>query len=478
VTGVVEEEPAGGSHDSLPSHSRVGAGSSLGWRWALLLFVVVTGIQALSPDVQIADSRMTVPTAYAVIHDHTFALNDVPSVQKALRQTTYDVVVRNGRTLPLYPWPPMLLAVPATFMADVAGVHVGTLSPSAPNKTWPIEVPTAAVLVGAATVVMALVALEFVGPVPGARRFAIWVALIFAFATSAWSSASRALWQHTPAMLLCAVALLAALRSRRDRRFLWVLGGSLALSYTTRPTMAVVLLALGAWAIVVHRRDAWRAVLAAVVVAVPFVIVNLDVYHSVLAPYYTGSGNGFFEWYGFFESLGVQMVSPSRGLLVYTPMYLLIGLGMWMTHRERRLTVLDIAIAVAVLLEILVNTLSGSTEGTAYGSRFFTDVVPLLLYLCLPVFQRLILSRDLPRLASAGAVTLTSLSVLVAAPGALTHSALCWSATPRLVTDAPERVWSWSDPQFLRPVRLLVNGASIHNIVLGSCPASVRSTSG
>src|SRR5207248_2106541 len=36
---------------------------------------------------------------------------------------------------------------------------------------------------------------------------ALAIALIFAFGTSAWSTASRALWQHAPSMLMLTAAL-------------------------------------------------------------------------------------------------------------------------------------------------------------------------------------------------------------------------------------------------------------------------------
>ncbi len=101
----------------------------------------------------------------------------------------------------------------------------------------------------------------------------------------------------------------------------------------------------------------------------------------------------------------------------------------------------------------------------------FTDIVPFLVYLSLPILEMLILERNLSRLAAAGTTLLIGLSVSLAVPGALTHSALCWSATPKFVNDAPERVWDWKDPQFLRPINRLRAGDSLHTVVLGSCTA-------
>lgn len=177
----------------------------------------------------------------------------MPSVGPAVAQTSYDVVSRGGETLPFFPWPPMLLALPGVALADLAGVDVPALRPSDPNQTYPIEVPTAALIVAATAVVMALLVLELSPAGRRSVRYATGVALVFAFGTAAWSTASRSLWQHTPAMLCAALALLAATRSRRDLCYLWLLGAALAIGFTMRPTGAVPLVVIGLWSVVAYR---------------------------------------------------------------------------------------------------------------------------------------------------------------------------------------------------------------------------------
>jgi len=441
----------------------------LGARPLGLLFLVVLAVHALSPVVQVTDSRLSVPTASAVLHRGSLRLDSVPSVGPALAQTDYDVVRRDGATLPFFPWPPMLLALPGVAIADLAGVDVPALRPSDPNETFPIEMPTAALLVAMTAVVIALLVLEVTPAGPRAARHALGVALVFAFGTAAWSTASRSLWQHTPAMLCAGLALLAAVRSGRNRRYLWLLGAALAIGFTMRPTGAVPLVVLGLWSLGAHRREAWRVVAACVAVAVPFVAVNLAAYGSLLAPYYAGTRIGNEVTIGFGESLLVHLVSPSRGLLVYTPMFLLAPLGLWLRKRAGRLGSLDIAVAVTAVAHWLVIAGYGSTAGSAYGARFFTEVVPYLLYLCLPVFERAALQRDLPRPAGLAVAALVVLSIALTFPGATTRAAFCWSATPRVIDEAPERLWDWSDPQFLRPGRRLAAGVSVKKVVVGAC---------
>jgi hypothetical protein len=448
----------------------------LTWRRGLLLFLVVAAIHALSPDVQVTDSRLSVPTAYAALHGG-LDVEHVPGVDTALAQTDYDVTRHDGHTLPYFPWPPMLLAVPGVALAGLAGVHIESLHPGAPNRTFPVELPTAALLVAAAAVVMALLVLELAGDVGDDERkrvrYAIGVALLFAFGTAAWSTASRALWQHTPALLCASGALLAAVRSRsrREPRYLWLLGAALALGFTMRPTFAVPLVVFGAWAAYEHRLRAWRVLAAAALVAVPFVLVNVAAYGALLPPYYSGGRLGSEAAIGFGESLLVQLFSPSRGLFVYTPMFLLAPVGLWLRRRAGRLTSLDVAVTVTVVAHWVIVARYGSTGGSSYGARFFTEAVPYLLYLSLPVFERAVLVRDLPRRASVAVAALVALSVAFTIPGAVTRSAFCWSATPKFIDTHPGRLWDWGDPQFLRPVRDLADGRSAKAIVVGSCEA-------
>jgi hypothetical protein len=452
---------------------------SLGWRRSLLVFLLVLVVHGASPSVQVADSRLSVPVAYAVLKDGSLSIDGVPSTKGALEDTDYDVVERDGRTLPFFPWPPMLLALPGVALAQVAGVEVGDLRPSSPNESWPVELPTAALIVALTSVVMALVALEVARGSRRANLFAIACALTFAFGTGAWSTASRALWQHTPSMLCWSLALLAALRSRERRGYLWVLGASLATAFTMRPTAAVPIVIVGLWAAWEHRVDAWRVLAAAGLVAVPFVAVNVASYGEILPPYYAGTRVGTEAAIGFSESLGVHLFSPSRGLLVYTPIVLLAPLGLWMKKQRGTLDSLDGAVAATLVVHWLVLASYGSTGGSSYGSRFFTEALPFLLYLAMPVGLRVI-DGEASRILTVSVSALVALSVVMTAPGALLRSAYCWSATPTFVDDSPERVWDWSDPQFARPIERLRSGDSVRSVVAGACdteePASALSS--
>ena len=455
----------------------VPASASLGWRVALLVFAIVAVAHSLSPSVQVGDSRLSVPVATQVIRHHTLDLSGDHLVTSLPNQ--YDVRRVHGRLLPFFPWPAMLFAIPGSVAADVVGKDPETLRPSNPNQTWKIEVPTASVLVALTAVVLALVAFDSApGGARARRRFAIAVALVYAFSTGAWSTGSRALWQHTPSMLFLSLALLAALRIDRHRAWSVALGMSLAAGYAVRPTDAVAVACFIVWLLVTRRRELLRVALGLVVVLVPFVVVNLVAFHALLPSYYSGNRLGTEAAIGFFDSAAMLLVSPSRGLLIYDPIIIAAAAGVWLKVRRGSFTALDFALGAVVIGQLVVVAAYGSTGGSSYGPRLMTDALPFIVYLSIPALDAVF--RGGVRAGATGgrrAVTVAMLVVLVwgvavNASGALLRSSYCWSASPVLVDKDPSRIWDWSDPQFLRPVKDLRDGMSLHDVVLESCTSS------
>lgn len=455
---------------------------ALGWRTLLVLLVVVSALQVLSPDFQVTDSRMSVPEAYALVYQHTLDLNDVPSVPRALKFTHYDIVQVHDRILPFFPWPSMLFMIPAVVTAETIGVHVGDLRPSGSNQTFILEEPTASLIVGVTSVLVALIAVELaadlitVGEEEKTRRrrrfFAISTALVFAFATSAWSTASRSLWSATPTMLFLAVALLAALRARRNANYLWLLGGSLALAFTMRPTAAIAVVVLGAWALLRFRAKVWRSVLVGIAVLAPFLLISDHYYGSFLPPYWRSTRLGTQQAISFTDAFFAHLVSPSRGLFVYSSLFLLIPLSLWLKKRDRKLSDLDLVSLLIVIGYAITIGVYGSTGGSSYGSRFFTEPLPFLMFLWMPLWFHLVVKADVSKAMRVVTIGLVVISLMTTAPGALARSAFCWSATPKTITQDPGRMWDFADPQFLRPIRDLVDGVSIRNVIIGSCNES------
>jgi hypothetical protein len=447
---------------------------SLGWRVALLVFAVVAVVHAFSPSVQIGDSRLSVPVATQVLRHHTLDLSSDPLVTALTNK--YDVREVHGQLLPFYPWLPMLFAVPGVIAADAVGKDPATLRPSKPNQTWKIELPTASLLVAFTATVLAFLTFGAASGRPRfRRRLALAVGFTYAFATGAWSTGSRALWQQTPSMLFLALALLAAWRLERLRSGSVVLGMTLAAGYIMRPPDAVVVACFVVWVATSHRRELARVVIGLGIVLVPFVAMNLRIYHALLPPYFSGSCLGTEASVGWLNTAGMFLVSPSRGLLIYDPIVVAAIAGLWLQYRRRALTSLDFTLCAAIVGQWIVVATYGSTGGESYGPRLMIDVLPFIVYLATPAFAAVFSEGIRESLASSRrAVAVVMLliigwGVLVNASGALLRSSYCWNASPALVDNHPSRVWDWRDPQFFRPVKDLLHGASPHDIMLQSC---------
>ena len=344
-------------------------------------------IHLLTRVIQIGDSRRSVTVAWQVLHHGNLDLSNVAAAQGLGGPP--DLLRLNGHLLPFFPWPPMLLTLPlvAVFsLLDHSGDPFFLQGPWVPR----IELVTAAAVVAGTAVLLRRYQLDRDDTAAG-RRTAILVALIFAFGTSAWSIGSRALWQQTVSMAAIAGALV--LCGRLDKR--WRpgpaigLGAVLGAALVCRPTDIVFVTAVAVWCLVRWRRVealAWPAVGGATVL-VPFLVISRWQYGAWLPPYYLPSRLSDPRRYGFFESLGVNMISPARGLLIYDPILVVAVIAAVLAVRRRTFTAFQAALWAAVLGQWIVIARYGSTGGYTYGPRLMLDVVPILLVLAAPVLH-------------------------------------------------------------------------------------------
>jgi hypothetical protein len=454
---------------------------------AAVLAVVVFIIDMASPSGMTADPIRAVSVAVSMVHYRSLSLDRF----RPLTDPSYAITVVNGHIYPLFPWAVSLFAVPWVIADDLGhrlGLTEGSVAMVRSGHDWGLQVVSMATVVAAATVVVYFIALRVLRLQPPARRrrWAVAVALAFALGTPAWSTASRAMWQHGPSMLCIAVGLLCALRAQSGARGWMGMGAALATSYAMRPTDSIVIIVMVAWVVVAQRRHLLAVVAGALPPLVILVAVDLAVYHQALSPYYTG-GQSFDVSGTTAVALAGNLVSPARGLFIFCPLVVLSVTGVVVRWRAGELTAFWKALAVIPILHwVVISAFKHWWGGDSYGPRFFTDLVPVFVVLALPAVEVLARwlapSRDRPAPADtddvmdAGTpgragprlrwrralVTLTVValvwSVGVNAQGAILRSAWCWNNEPTSVDAHPSKLWDWSDPQFARGLRTLVWG--------------------
>jgi hypothetical protein len=156
--------------------------------------------------------------------------------------------------------------------------------------------------------------------------------------------------------------------------------------------------------------------------------------------------------YPMLPGFAMNLVSPSRGLLVFTPVFVFSIVGMALAIRNRWCWPLSpYLIAIVCLHAILI---SRYWSGHSFGQRYWADMTPLLVLFLIPCIQFWEELGGVRRRAWAGAfLALALCGVFVHARGATSLAVNQWSLYPVNLDNAPGRVWDWSDPQFLRGLR-------------------------
>jgi hypothetical protein len=284
-------------------------------------------------------------------------------------------------------------------------------------------------------------------------RTALSVAFIFAFGTSAFSTASRVMWQHGPSLFAVAATIYWITRPSQTRASAAVLGFSVAASYLFRPTNSLTVIGASIWMLWKVRRWLLPYGVGASIVAVPFCLYNWMTYQSPLPPYYA-SGRLQIDGPHFREALLGNLISPARGLFVFSPILILSFWGIARKIVGRRLRAEEgIFATIPVLHWMAVSSFPHWWGGDCFGPRFFTDVLPYLAYFLIePVDELWSTLRTRPVRATVFGV-LAGISFAIHAKGANSWQTHWWNDGPPKVDVAPSRLWDWRDLQFLRGTR-------------------------
>jgi len=276
--------------------------------------------------------------------------------------------------------------------------------------------------------------------------------LIFAFCTSAWSTASLVLWQHGPSMFMLATTLYFILLSKQKESLVQYAGIPLALSFTIRPTNGWSVIGITLLVFIQYRRYFLKYILWAALVAILFIAYNAHIYHAILPPYF--QQKTFFSKY-LLEGLAGTLISPSRGLIIFSPILIFSLLGIYYKFRERRMETLDfILLGILGAHWLTISSWYSWGGGHSYGPRLFTDMLPFLIYFLLPAMEYLTVQWKQKKALILLALfcTFAGLSYFIHYQGATNAKTLAWNTDPQNVDVHKERLWEWKDPQFLRGI--------------------------
>jgi len=268
-----------------------------------------------------------------------------------------------------------------------------------------------------------------------------------AFGTPIWSSASRSLWPQTWAVLLTAAAIWILLTGS-VRPVL--LGTLLAWSCLARPQVIPDVAIITGYTLLRYgRRFLWRYVAAGLCWTIPVCALMLFFTGSAFSAYYNPAMLDFPR--DFWRRLYGVLLSPSRGLFVFSPITLLplyLTIRYWKVLPDRHLATL--ALVVIGMHLVMVSSWAVWWGGASYGPRLLLEVVPWFVLLAILGVSSFVQDSSLAFWRRSMTVSISVLALLVSiatnAPGALVRNSIDWK---HLDPDHLQVLWDWNDPQFL-----------------------------
>jgi hypothetical protein len=406
---------------------------------AALCFTVYSANARVIPS---ADTRPARYLPFAVLRDHRLTLEGFAAEVQARAPGQYALREVGGRLVSVYPVIAPLAAlplyVPAYLYLDATGWNAAELG------------FLAALLEKVAASAFTSLAMGGLYLLLRRRlevRDALTLTIACAFGTTTWAISSQALWQHGPAQLLLVAALLAA-TAPPTMRTLAVAGACVVLLAATR--LPDVLLALPVAVFCLLRARDRRQQVAFLAGAAGLTILAL--WCNLAAAGHLAGGTAFhpgletprtYFAHPLFAGLARELVSPGKGLLVFSP-WLLMGLARRPDPAGIGDRLLDSLLAAGALAQLLIFARTGGLAGFCYGPRYTTDMLPAVAWILAPA---------LPRLAGRARLWLWILiawSVGVQAIGAFRYPS---GHSDEVLHSSPAAPWRLGNAQFLLELR-------------------------
>ena len=403
-------------------------------------------------------SQDTVPTRalpYEVIEHGRLDLDRLFQVWPAAAPLPFWIQHVDGHYRSNYPVVPALLAVP---------VYAGPVLLGAGDSWLVLNVLaklTGSLFAAASVVLVYLAARELARRQGSGEGAALATATVYAVATPTWAITSQGLWGRAPAQFCMAVALYALLRPSPGAAAVGLAGFAVALAVACRPPAALLAFAVAAYVLRERRLGAWPLLALGGAVGIAVLGYNLWTFGSPQGGY-AQINRTHAQWHGVvvgtWSAAGLPgrflglLLSPSRGLFVYSPVLVAAFLGLARAARIGREPFLRYLAAGVAGTLLMMSAYTVWWGGRSFGPRLLADVLPAMVLGLVPSWPA-IRRRAVGRWLFAAAFVI---SVLVEAVGAFYYPsprAVDWNTSPADVDLAHERLWDWRDPQLLRLLR-------------------------
>jgi hypothetical protein len=436
-----------------------GGGRGTAWGLGIVLFL------AYMANGRLVGSYDTVPAQLLPI---ALIRGDGPFLDRFEKQVvvdaerhTADYATRSrGHIVSRYPLAPALVVVPLTWPQVLV---LDRLRPGwdriDADRYVPILAKTSQAILAALVGVVLFLVLRRLG----LGRVAVPTALAAGLGSSLWSVGSQAPWQHGAAALMLSTAVWLLLPRPATRWRLVLAGAAAGVLVACRSIDVVFAAAITlsvAWR---SRRDLAWFLPAPVLIGVALVAYNLHFFGALeggqkaLEAGHPEMHGVVGTWTGnLLEGGAGTLVSPSRGLLVYTPwIALAVILVPKIAGRIGEHALVVSVLGAVVPYGFLLAKYSCWWGGYSFGPRFWTDAIPPLAIL-LGYALDWAVERSRPARIGFGATIAFSVGVQLI--GAFYYPS-SWNHEPIDVDHAHARLWDWRDNELTRCLSMGVHPA-------------------
>jgi hypothetical protein len=390
-----------------------------------------------------ADSRGSLLVSQALLVDGTPRLD---AYREEIVGLGYRLITKDGHLHYYFPLGTSLFSVPAVGVARLFGLDMAR-----EQDDIRLQKILAGVLLAAATILI-----YALGRLQLGRLASFSLAVAYGACSSLTSTLGSALWSHDLAIFFVLLGLYVLMRIReggganRGGLLAASLGAIAVAAWLCRPTAALFGLTSAAYLAWVRPRLLIPFGIALAVAGGSFVAWSWHDLHQVLPDYYLPSRLGSSP--RFAQALIGHLISPGRGLFVYSPILLVT---LWGVARYGRSLWRDPAVVVLVLWFIgfwlSLSRFPHWWGGYCYGSRLMSDILPAWILLTILLWRHAYAKMPSSRrrlVVGVWALTATWGFYVNNIKGLHDEATLWWNERPD-IDSHPELIFDWRFPQFL-----------------------------
>ncbi|MGH2544508.1 MAG: hypothetical protein ACRDIB_17080 [Ardenticatenaceae bacterium] len=416
-------------------------------RWLPLCAALFVFVLAFVSPISYAgsDSHFTLLVSQALLEYQTFALDAYRDAAPAQFEAfAYQLLHNDGHVYYSYPIGTPIFAAPLVSLLNLLGYDMVNTAHNYLLQN----------LLSALLSALSFYFIYKIGRCYLSRRASLLITTISLLGSVLISAMATALWSldFAVVLMLASLYLLARYDGGRDRAgAAYPLGALLFLAYLARPTAAIFIAGLLLYLFLRVRATLLKVVVTLVLLFTTFAALSWLQYQSFLPPYYSTS-----KWFGTagaapLTALLGLLVSPSRGLFIYSPFVLVVLFGgLLLLHHRPVPTLLWISYGWFFTHLFTVAGTAMWWGGYSFGPRLLADALPAVVMITILAWRgRFTLT---PRWRHAGALVYLALgawSIWVHSYQGLwnVHTVL-WNARPS-VDAYPAYLFDWEYPQFL-----------------------------